>query len=371
MNLNENKKTGFTQTISGKEIQVICPKPIISDIDVFPYKHKMHPQLAIDALLDGNFVLIFDFYSSGLSVLRELKTHLEKKHKDQSFKSQREFRSEFRELSNKILLHIKNNKLQVKKAPEIGWFKILYPDFDEFLLSFPQVQGLNSSWQWYVKGISIPVLNSKIQPFFGTYFPTRFEHLTLFDKWLKQYKGEKNTVFDIGIGSGILTYQLLKNGFKKVFATDSNPNAIIGVYENILKTKLETKIDLQFGDLFANFDFKCDLIVFNPPWLPASHNLEGIDKAIYYDQDLFPRFFAEAQKHLNAEGKLVLIFSNLGQLTNSEEKHPIETELLNETRFEKEIFLQSAVSAASKNTKRNQHWRSSEMVELWVLKLKK
>ena len=354
---------------SGKEIQVDRPEPIISVIDVVPYKRRMEPQIAIDALVDGYYVLIVDFYSSGLTILRELKKYVKNKHSDQSFQGQRDFRSVFRELSHRLLLKVSNNKLTVRKAPVIGWFKILYPGLNEFLLPFPQVQGLNSSWQWYEKGISIPVLGRKIHPWFGTYFPTRFEHLELFDNWLKGYKGEKKSAIDIGIGSGVLSFQMLKYGFEKVYGTDSNPNTIIGLNEDLKENKLYSKIDLIHGDLFANCNVKTELIVFNPPWLPASHNVEGIDKAIYYDTNLFPLFFAEAKKHLIADGRVVLLFSNLAQITKVGEGHPIEEELSGGGRFQKELFIQKKVRPASKNTRRNQNWRTSEMVELWVLKI--
>lgn len=356
--------------ISGKEIVADRPEPITSNIDVVPYKRRMNPQIAIKALVDGDYVLIVDFYSSGLTVLSELKKYIKKKHSDQSFHGQRDFRLLFRELSHRLLLLVSNNKLTVRKAPEIGWLKILYPETNEFLLPFPQVQGLNSSWQWYKKGISIPVLDKKIHPYFGTYFPTRFEHLKLFDNWLKQYKGEKISAMDIGIGCGVLSFQMLKYNFEKIYGTDSNPNAIIGLNEDLNKNKLNSKIDLIHGDLFAGCNFKTELIVFNPPWLPASHNLEGIDKAIYYDANLFPRFFVEAKKHLKTEGRVVLLFSNLAQITKVSEFHPIEVELSNGGRFQKELFIQKKVSQASKNTRRNQNWRTSEMVELWVLKMR-
>jgi precorrin-6B methylase 2 len=356
--------------ISGKEIQVDRPEPIISDIDIVLYNRRMGPQNAVEALVDGYYVLIVDFYSSGLTILSDLKKYIKNKHSNQSFQGQRDFRSVFRELSHRLLLSVCKNKLTVRKAPEIGWLKTLYPELDEFLLPFPQVQGLNSSWQWYEKGISIPVLDKKIHPFFGTYFPTRFEHLKLFDNWLKQYKGEKKSAIDIGIGCGVLSFQMLNHGFEKVYGTDSNPNAIIGLNEDLNNHKRYSKIDLMHGDLFAGSNLKAELIVFNPPWLPASHDLEGIDNAIYYDTNLFPRFFAEAKKHLKAEGRVILLFSNLAQITKVSEGHPIESELSDGGRFQKELFVQSKVSQASKNTRRNQNWRSSEMVELWVLKLK-
>lgn len=364
-------ESGIKVTVKGKEIQVNRPQPIISEIEVVPYKRRMDPQDAVDALVDGYSVLITDFYSSGLAVLMALKEYVKNKYSDQSFKGQRDYRSEFRELSHRLLLLVNNNKLNVRKAPEIGWLKILYPGLDEFLLPFPQVQGLNSSWQWYQKGISIPGLDMKIHPFFGTYFPTRFEHLKLFFNWLKQYKGEKKSAIDIGIGCGVLSLLMLKHGFVKVCGTDSNPNAIIGLNDYLNKNKLNSEIDLLFGDLFAGCNLKTELIVFNPPWLPASYDLDGIDKAIYYDEDLFPRFFAEAEKHLEADGRVVLLFSNLAQITKVGESNPIEVELAEGGRFEKELFIQKEVSAASENTKRNQNWRATEMVELWVLKLRK
>nr|NQU91351.1 methyltransferase [Bacteroidota bacterium] len=223
-------------------------------------------------------------------------------------------------------------------------------------------------WQWYEKGISIPGLNKKIHPYFGTYFPTRFEHLRLFDTWLKQYKGEKKSAMDIGIGCGVLTFQLLKHGFEKVYGTDSNPNAIIGLNELLNESRVPANIELIHGDLFADCNLITELIVFNPPWLPASNILEGIDKAIYYDAGLFPRFFADALKHLKTDGRVVLLFSNLAQITNIGGTHPIEAELAGGGRFQKELFIQKKVTPASKNTRRDQNWRDSEMVELWVLK---
>ena len=48
-------------------------------------------------------------------------------------------------------------------------------------------------------------------------------------------------------------------------------------------------------------------------------------------------------------------------------EHPIEKELAEGGRFQLEKCLKKTVKTASKKTKRNQHWRSSEEVELWVL----
>jgi len=345
------------------------PEPIVSEIEVIPFTKKMVLQAVIDDLVEGHHVLIKDFYSSGLLVLSELKQYVRNLHSDESYQGQRKSRAAFRELSNRLLLEVKGNKLMVRKAPEIGWLKLLYTDIDEFLIPFSQVQGLNSAWQWFQKGISIPVLKDKVFPFYGTYFPTRFEHLEVFEKWLKKYDGSKASAIDVGVGSGVITYQLLNHGFAKVDATDSNPNAIYGMKEALAKKNVTSQVELWLGDLFAGYNLQTDLIVFNPPWLPLANDNEGIDKAIYYDKELFPRFFAEAAKYLKADGRLVLLFSNLAQVTQLTKTNPIEAEVEHGGRFRKDSLLKSNVKAASLKTRRNQNWREDERVELWVLKL--
>lgn len=349
------------------DIEVNKPEPIASEKKIESFKCGTDVQFAIEVLEAGQPILITEFYNNGLTLLHELKAHLNRKFPNKSFQEQREYRSEYRKLSNLILIEIIDHKLAVKKSPWIGWLEKLYPEKSDFLLSFPQVQGLNSAWQWYRNGISIPVLRNKIHPYYGTYFPTRFEHLQLFDNWLKRYKGPKKTAIDVGIGSGVLSLQLIKYGFQKVFGTDTNPNAIVGLADFMGDTKLSRKIELDFGHLFGKWEKQTELIVFNPPWLPESHDFDRIDEAIYYNENLFPDFFAGAKKRLSPEGKLVLIFSNLAQITNVTKKHPIEKELAKGGRFQLEKCFKKSVKVASEKTKRDQHWRSSEEVELWVL----
>jgi hypothetical protein len=271
------------------------PEPISSEVITESFKRGTAVQSAIEALEAGKFILVTEFYSNGLSLLQELHSHLNKKFPNKSFQEQREYRSEYRKLSNLILLKIVDHKLVVKKSPSIGWLEKLYPETSNFLLSFPQVQGLNSAWQWYINGISIPGLRNKIHPYYGTYFPTRFDHLKLFDNWLKHYEGPKKSAIDVGIGSGVLSLQMVKHGFQKVFGTDTNPNAIVGLAEFMGDTKLSRKIELDFGHLFGKWIKQTELIVFNPPWLPKSHDLDRIDEAIYYNENLFCDFFCRSK----------------------------------------------------------------------------
>jgi hypothetical protein len=348
-------------------IQADRPSIITSEIEAISFYRKMDTKATVVELVAGKYVLVEEYYSNGLEVLSELKKNLLHKYKDKSFQGQRDFRSAFRAASHRVLLKVKDNKILAKKAPYIGWLELLYPEVSEFYISFPEVQGMNSSWQWYEKGIEVKTLDITLHPYYGAYFPTRFDHLKLFDKWLKKYEGSKEKAIEIGVGSGILSFQLIQNGFDNIFATDTNKNAIIGVELESKRLGYEDKITLNHGDLFDNCDIKADLIVFNPPWLVAKHKLEeGIDKAIYYEEELFPRFFEQAQTHLAPNGKIVLIFSNLAQVVDEQSAHPIIEELRNNNRFRKELHLRREVRASSLKTKRTDS-RDNEKVELWVL----
>jgi hypothetical protein len=349
------------------DIKINKPEPIILKGEIEIFKRGIEPRYAIEVLESGNNILIKDFYKNGLTLLQELRQHLSKRLPNKSFKEQREFRSEYHKLSNLILIEIVDHKLAVRKSPSIGWLEKLYPETSNFLLTFPQIQGLNSAWQWYLNGITIPVLRNKLHPFYGTYFPTRFEHLILFDNWLKRYEGPKKSAIDVGIGSGVLSLQMVKHGFQKVFGTDTNPNAIVGLTEFMGDTKLSRKIELDFASLFGKWKKQSELIVFNPPWLPQSKDINNLDEAIYYDENLFPDFFEGAKQRLLPDGKLVLIFSNLAQITNVTKDHPIEKELAEGDRFKLEKCLKRTVKSASDKTKRDQHWRLDEEVELWIL----
>lgn len=343
------------------------PKIITAEIEGLVFNRRMDFSHALEALLNKEYVLVDDFYSTGLQVLEQLNIYLRQNFSDKNYESQRKGRSIFREVSHKLLLTVSDNRLEVRKSPKIGWLKILYPEISEFFISFPEVQGLNSSWQWFQNGIKLNVLLFRLHPFFGTYFPTRFDHLELFENWLKSYSGAKRNAIDIGTGCGVLAFQMLQNGFQEVCGTDTNKNAIIGLRQEVERLKFGNKFKLGYGDLFADFDSEKELIVFNPPWLIANHELEeGLDKAIYYEPDLFPRFFEQAKKYLAKNGKLVVTFSNFAKVVGQKNENPINVELKKFNRFKKENFIQKKPISSSKKTKRKD-WRQNEKVELWVL----
>lgn len=350
-----------------QELSIHKPEPIFLKRKPMTFNQGTDVVPVLKTLEKGKLIVINEFYNDGIILLKQIHRYLNQNFPNSTMQEQRVYRSEFQKLSNLVLVEIKDHTLNVKKAPKIGWLKKFYSNADSFYLPFPQIQGMNSAWQWYENGISIPVLRNKLHPFYGVYFPTRFEHLLVFDNWLKRYEGPKKSAIEVGIGSGVLAMQMVQHGFQKVFGTDVNPNAIVGLKEFMGSTKLSRKIELDYNPLFGKWDKPAELIVFNPPWLPANQEVDGMDQAIYYDENLFPEFFSSAKERLLEDGKLILLFSNLAQITGVTNEHPIEKEIEEGGRFKLSRVFKKSVGAASEKTKRDANWRSEEEIELWEL----
>lgn len=367
------------------------PEPVLSGKETAHVDGKSDMKTVAGRLLTGMPCLVKDAYPTGIGVLSELKKQVFGKTKaaaderdDHDFQDYRTMRSDFRQASNRLLVPVEQNRIALRKSPDIGWLRELYPDVQDFLLPFPQIQGLNSSWQWFLRGVRFPVLKHEIYPWYGIYFPTRFDHLLLFDEWLGTYRGRKETAMDVGAGCGVLSFMLLEHGFRHVTATDINPSAVITIRENARHQGVQDRLEAHMSDLFtqlygigeaggraraktgAETGSKSDLIVFNPPWLPAREDTGMLDRAIYYDSGLFKRFFSDTVDFLAEGGKLAVFFSNLGRTTGIEKEHPVEEELARFKRFRKVERLQRKVAAPSRKTRRKDH-RKDEWVELWVL----
>lgn len=80
---------------------------------------------------------------------------------------------------------------------------------------------------------------------------------------LEDYLEKGDIVFDIGCGSGILSIVSAKLGAEKVVAIDLDPLCVKISKDNIIKNKLEDKIEVAKGDLLEVLEGKADLIVSN------------------------------------------------------------------------------------------------------------
>lgn len=178
------------------------------------------------------------------------------------------------------------------------------------LISFRDVQGALGAAQWREKGVAIDALGLSIFPHYGVFAPTRHEYVQLMlDAPLPAKQGR---AFDVGTGTGLLAIILAQRGISQVVATDLNPRALSCAADNIQRLAL-TEVQIQQADLFPREQGLADLIVCNPPWLPAKPS-SPLEYAVYDAKSAMLRgFLRGVSQHLAAEGEVWLILSDLAE----------------------------------------------------------
>lgn len=141
-------------------------------------------------------------------------------------------------------------------------------------------------------------------------------------------------VLDVGCGSGFLMEVALSSGADSVKGIDVNPESVLfclakglDVIESDLFSKLENEkshksINSKNSKEIENVTDIFDLIVFNPPYLPADSR-EDLDSSLITSggekgNELTVRFLENVKEYLNKEGKILLVVSSLTPLEEIE-----------------------------------------------------
>jgi methylase of polypeptide subunit release factors len=179
------------------------------------------------------------------------------------------------------------------------------------VISLRGLLSLVSAYEWRKKGAFVPALNARIHPHFGVFSPVRGEYVDLVAK--ASLPNPCQLAFDIGVGSGVLTCVLAQRGIPKVIGTDLDPRALVCARENIQRLGLSDQAEVQSADLFPNSDAKADLVICNPPWLPATPT-SPVEAAVYDPNSQMLRgFLAGAASRLSSTGEAWLIISDIAE----------------------------------------------------------
>lgn len=178
------------------------------------------------------------------------------------------------------------------------------------VLSLRELLGLIGAHEWRKKGVPIPALGGqRIHAHYGVFSPVRGEYVDLVGQAPLPKSCE--TAFDIGTGTGVLAAVLAKRGVPHVLGTDQDLRALRCAEENIIRLQMGRQIELRQTDLFP--EGKADLVVCNPPWLPAKANA-AIEYALYDpDSRMLRGFLNGLAAHLNPGGEGWLIISDLAE----------------------------------------------------------
>jgi methylase of polypeptide subunit release factors len=178
------------------------------------------------------------------------------------------------------------------------------------------------AYEWHKNGVDVPELRncaySKIHPHYGVFSPLRGEYLNLVaNAPLPAHivKLPNPLVFDIGTGTGVLAAIMAQRGAPRIIATDLDPRALNCAAENIARIGCEAQVTLLEANLFPPItEFgKADLIVCNPPWLPARPS-SPLERAIYDEgSSMLKGFLNGLAAHLTGGGEGWLILSDLAE----------------------------------------------------------
>lgn len=183
------------------------------------------------------------------------------------------------------------------------------PNSKPFLLPLNQLLGFIGAHEWHKKGMETAGLDRRIHVPFGVFSPLRGEYLDLINQ--APLPAGCRTAFDIGTGSGVIAALLAKRGIPHITATDNNPRATACAEQNIRRLGFERQVTVLQTDLFP--EGRADLIVCNPPWLPAKPT-SAIETALYDPESIMLKsFLRDATAHLNPDGQIWLAMSNLAE----------------------------------------------------------
>lgn len=229
------------------------------------------------------------------------------------FHQQRHSQAQRASILSRLLLQLDAGYVsRLRRAPELSAAcTAAFGELDEpCLISLRDVQGALGAAQWRAKGVAIADLDLSIYPHYGVFAPTRHEYVQLLLQ--APLPPVHDVAFDIGTGTGLLAIILAQRGVPQIIATDLNPRALTCAQDNLQRLGLTT-VQLQSADLFPSASPPANLIVCNPPWLPAKPS-SPLEYAVYDANSAMLRGFLQGvSQHLAPQGEVWLILSDLAE----------------------------------------------------------
>lgn len=223
---------------------------------------------------------------------------------------------------HRLMVVFRGDRIQrVHHAPDLrGLMRYLEGDTAylrdrHFLLPVRKALRIATDIQRFREGVWIPALGGRLYVFPHVFVPSDQKVVTLLADHLDVR--ETDRVLDMGTGTGLLALIVARKGAHTVVATDNNPAAVNNARFNVEHWGLTERIDVRGpAHLFEGLQGeRFDVMLFNAPWI------EGEPKTLYetaiYDKDyaVITEFIQRAPDHLTSEGRVLLQYSKISQLT--------------------------------------------------------
>ena len=240
----------------------------------------------------------------------------------QQFHLHRQAQAQRARILNAVLIPIQGDyQIELRRAPDASiafneaWGKAAFKA--RALVSLRELMGLIGGHEWRKKGVEIPALgqapNNRIHPFYGVYSPVRGEYIDLVQNTPLPVSAQLpgSVLVEVGAGTGVLSAVLATRASGVVVATELDDRAVACARFNLQNLGLANRVDLIQCDMFP--DRQADLVVCNPPWLPAKPSAP-IERAIYDENSqMLKSYLNGLAAHLNPGGEGWLILSDLAE----------------------------------------------------------
>ncbi|TBO28856.1 class I SAM-dependent methyltransferase [Aquabacterium lacunae] len=205
--------------------------------------------------------------------------------------------------------------IPLRRAPDLrqACLEAYGPSDERSVVSLRELLGVVGAHEWRKRGVMIPALGERIHPHHGVFSPVRGEYLDLVAgaPLPTPALADDGCVWDIGVGTGVLSALLLRRGVPRMLGTDLSPKALACAQDNLQRLGLLTRSTLLACNLFP--DGQSPLIVCNPPWLPGKAS-STVEQAVYDPESRMLRgFLSGLRAHLCPGGEGWLILSDLAE----------------------------------------------------------
>ncbi|MEU4191291.1 methyltransferase [Kribbella sp. NPDC026611] len=274
--------------------------------------------------------------------------------RDGSFADQRRRQAERVRILSSLFVPMTGHRVTLRRSPDLRTAcREAGVPHDAGPVPLRELLGVIGAHQLRRRGVHVPALNDRIHPHYGVFAPTRSEYADLVAQ--QPLPAGAGTAFDIGTGTGLLAAILARRGIRRLVATDNNPRAVACARENL--ERLAVSAEVLETDLFP--PGRADLIVCNPPWIPATP-LTALDRAVY-DEDgrMLRGFLGTVRERLEPGGEAWLILSDLAELLGLRSRGELVA-----------MFQAGGLRVAGRTSVEPRHRRArdGEVTDLWQLR---
>ena len=125
-----------------------------------------------------------------------------------------------------------------------------------------------------------------------------------------QLRDRNAEVLDMGTGSGVCAVVAARHA-RQIVAVDINSAAVRCARVNALLNRVDERVEVLEGDLFAPLQGRrFDVVLFNPPFLQGAPR-DDADRA-WRSTDVAERFAAQLRDHLTPSGYALVLLSTFG-----------------------------------------------------------